>query len=551
MPGNKAPAEFCLYDETFPTYEETLCKSDTLSSRASSPKAESTYWSSTSESSESPEGSIISDMENEAERIANELDNMKITEIQAEEMMKEGADMRHVLQTAYKLKPKIGKKYKKGTKLSGQAVMTLLNFESYDEKAAEIDQKQRMARAWAQYERSLNKKGTWRPPPGFETLDDIIAKKINEEPGMPEYMVAYANGTNTLSLASDPMTLHDITVSCVSDTCRVFLQQMKNPTYVGLKNLEDELMTTYNLEPEKSLLRPIAQGSVLAVHSDDKWYRCQVVSYKSEDDTCEIKFVDHGGYTTVPASDLRQLKQDFLRLPFQAVEVYLAHVEPAKEEVHKDITAEVLFHGNISVQLMGMADDGIPMIQAYYYDGDYAELFSQEVINTCMVSVDTAKVVQSLQISEQQQTEIAILTETSQPINPTQVAPNNPTILPAPMSTEGYCHQPFVALANANRHIVPQVQQPFAYLYTDPNGFQQVYYLAAPLYYPTGPVMPQVSTGTPSELSFGSFDAEEFQSLTSGSASGSEAGDDTYKQLPSVPKQEDYENYYARFMVSQ
>jgi len=546
MPGNKAPVEFCLYDETFPSYEETLCKSDTLSSRASSPKSESTYWSSPSESSESPEGSIISDIETEAERIANELDNMKITEIQAEEMMKEGADMRHVLQTAYKMKPKLGKKFKKGTKLTGQAVMSLLNFESYDEKASEVDQKQRMARAWAQYERSINKNGTSRAPPGFESLDDIIAKKINEEQGMPEYMVAYANGTNTLSLAADPMTLHDITVSCVSDTCRVFLQQMKNPTFEGLKNLEYELMTTYSLEKSKPLLRPIAQGSVLGVSSDDKWYRCQVVSYNSAEDTCEIKFVDHGGYTTVPASDLRQLKQDFLRLPFQALEVYLAHVDTAKEEVHKDIAAEVLFHGNISVQLMGMADDGIPMIQAYYYDGDYAELFSQEVINTCMVSVDTAKVVNSLRISEH--TEININTSASQLTNPTLVAPNNPPMLSQPLSTGDYCHQPYVALANSNRQVVPQ---PLAYIFTDPNGFQQVYYLAAPMMYPNGPVLPQASTGTPSELSFGSFDAEEFQSLTNGSTSGSEAGDEAHRQKQSSqPKQEDYEHYYGRFMVS-
>merc|ERR1712013_584330 len=29
------------------------------------------------------------------------------------------------------------------------------------------------------------------------------------------------------------------------------------------------------------------------------------------------------------------------------------------------------------------ADDGVPMIQAYYYDGDYINIFTQEIINSC------------------------------------------------------------------------------------------------------------------------------------------------------------------------
>merc|ERR1719410_706822 len=217
MPGRKIPSEICNFSDDL-TFEENY-KADSVSSRSSSPKSilETDY--SVSESSESPEGSIISDYEIEAERIANELDNMKITEIQAEEMMKEGADMRHVLTAAWKLKPKISKKFKKGTKLSGNAVMKLLNFD-YNEQDAELDRHQRMSRAWAQYEKSLNsnKRSTRGAPPGFESLDEIIDRKLNKKQQKAEILVSYANGTNSLNLASEPIIVHDITMSCMVDS---------------------------------------------------------------------------------------------------------------------------------------------------------------------------------------------------------------------------------------------------------------------------------------------------------------------------------------------
>merc|ERR1711971_356990 len=329
------PLDVCDYSGDWTGAENY--KTESLSSRSSSPKSlteSSESWTSSplsiSEASESPEGSIISETENEADRIANDLDNMKITEIQAEEMMKEGADMRHVLKAAYQLKPKcIGKmKFKKGTKLNGRAVLSLLNFDKYKEKEEEDEQKQRMSRAWAEYEQRLNRGKGVKPPPGFENLDQVIAKKINAEVEEPEFLVSYANGTNTLTLASQPIVVHDVTVSCVVDSCRAFIQHMKNPTFEGLKNLENELLTTYSMEPAKDLLRPIAQGSVLGVFSDSKWYRCQVVSYNSKQDTCDVKFVDHGGYTTVPALPTHE---DFTGTPEELTVVPTQEEYPGQE----------------------------------------------------------------------------------------------------------------------------------------------------------------------------------------------------------------------------
>lgn len=42
----------------------------------------------------------------------------------------------------------------------------------------------------------------------------------------------------------------------------------------------------------------------------------------------DICYVDYGGYARVPASSLRQIRADFMTLPFQAVECVLANITP-------------------------------------------------------------------------------------------------------------------------------------------------------------------------------------------------------------------------------
>jgi len=557
MPGQKVPADMCSFSEEL-SFEENY-KADSVSSRSSSPKSilETDY--SVSESSESPEGSIISEFEIEAERIANDLDNMKITEIQAEEMMKEGADMRHVLQAAWKLKPKITKKFKKGIKLSGKAVVKLLNFE-YNDQDAELDRQQRMSRAWAQYEKSLNKRSSIRAPPGFENIDDIIARK-SKKSLKQECLVAYANGTNTLNLASEPIIVHDVTMSCMVDSCRGFIQQMKNPTFEGLANLEEEMLTTYSMEPTKELLRPIAHGSVVAVFTDDKWYRCQVVSYCSANDTCDIKFVDHGGYTTVPVSALRQLKADFLRLPFQAIEVYLAGVNRSEQEIQTDIASEILFHNNISIQMLGMADDGVPMVQAYYYDGDYLNTFTQDIIDACMTQIPSEEE-SSTQEGEEKAASIpesSWATEVEEEeakgeavVN--NIAPNAAEVVMVPQQhypTQYYCQETGAYYQTENCQ--PLVQQPtYAYVCQDQNGVNQVYYVAGPYFIPQ-PALPTTDLNSPnsdtssdSGISQGSSNHEDHvcHEEQSSAESGDESNDFINKPFEEWT-QEDYARYYG------
>lgn len=59
------------------------------------------------------------------------------------------------------------------------------------------------------------------------------------------------------------------------------------------------------------------------------WYRAQIISVDEKSNSCDVKFLDYGGYLSVDASSLRQIRGDFLMLPFQAIECYLANVVPA------------------------------------------------------------------------------------------------------------------------------------------------------------------------------------------------------------------------------
>ncbi len=42
------------------------------------------------------------------------------------------------------------------------------------------------------------------------------------------------------------------------------------------------------------------------------WYRAQSVAYYEESDEVLMRFDDYGGYSRMPASDLRQIRYDLL-----------------------------------------------------------------------------------------------------------------------------------------------------------------------------------------------------------------------------------------------
>ena len=61
-----------------------------------------------------------------------------------------------------------------------------------------------------------------------------------------------------------------------------------------------------------------------------RWHRAQIMSFMPDGVTAEIKLMDEGGYACIDTASLRQIREDFLYLPFQAAECYLANIAPSK-----------------------------------------------------------------------------------------------------------------------------------------------------------------------------------------------------------------------------
>ena len=109
--------------------------------------------------------------------------------------------------------------------------------------------------------------------------------------------------------------------------------------------------------------QPVVLNSVCAAPCEGGWYRCQIVSYDEENNSCDVKYLDYGGYASLSVDSLKQIRTDFLSLPFQAIEViihylslhlqhlplqcYLANIQPEDEENVSAFVLEELVSGQV------------------------------------------------------------------------------------------------------------------------------------------------------------------------------------------------------------
>ena len=97
----------------------------------------------------------------------------------------------------------------------------------------------------------------------------------------------------------------------------VFLQQPYHPTFHALERLDACMTKLYSSNQCPALPSPLPVNTVCVAAYEGGWYRCQVVSVDEAAQQCDIKYLDYGGYHTLPIDDLRQIRTDFLSLPFQ------------------------------------------------------------------------------------------------------------------------------------------------------------------------------------------------------------------------------------------
>lgn len=176
----------------------------------------------------------------------------------------------------------------------------------------------------------------------------------------------------------------EVIVSSMMSPGQVFLQQPTHPTYSSLPNLDNNMTSWYSQVEAPGILMP-QEGNLCAAPGVNGWYRAKVVSV-NEANECNVMFVDYGGYSRVPASYLRQIRGDYLTLPFQAQECYLANIAPhdgsdiwSKESIK---LFEELVRGHVlHAVIIGFAVNGVPLISLYKVQNGITICINEELVN--------------------------------------------------------------------------------------------------------------------------------------------------------------------------
>lgn len=171
-------------------------------------------------------------------------------------------------------------------------------------------------------EASLAKREPRIPPKSADGASKIVespkAEKMSPIPGQPE-------------------SPFEIYVSAMVDPSR-FWVQIVGPKATELDCLVEEMTEYYGKIENRALhvLDEVKEGDLVAATFlyDKKWYRAEVlkiIETESAETQAELYYVDYGDTDTVSCKDLYELRTDFLRLHFQAIECFLARVEPNGE----------------------------------------------------------------------------------------------------------------------------------------------------------------------------------------------------------------------------
>ncbi|XP_054857080.1 A-kinase anchor protein 1, mitochondrial [Eublepharis macularius] len=194
----------------------------------------------------------------------------------------------------------------------------------------------------------------------------------------------------------DGVTVEVIVVNQVN-AGHLFVQQHTHPTFHVLRSLDEQMYLCYSQPGIPTMPTPVEVGVVCAAPGmDGAWWRAQVVGYFKDAGEVEIRYVDYGGYERVKIDTLRQIRSDFVTLPFQGAEVLLDNIVPLPDEDHfsseADTAVSEMTRGTPLLAQVTNYDSvtGLPLIQLWSMMGD--ELVS---INRTMVERGFAKWIES------------------------------------------------------------------------------------------------------------------------------------------------------------
>ncbi|XP_041054253.1 A kinase (PRKA) anchor protein 1b [Carcharodon carcharias] len=168
----------------------------------------------------------------------------------------------------------------------------------------------------------------------------------------------------------------DVLVVNIVNAGHMFVQQHTHPTCHVLRNMDQQMFLLYSQPGIPTLTPPLEVGIICAAPAvDGAWWRAQVVAYFEETNEVEIRYVDYGGYERVKIEALRQIRSDFVSLPFQGTEVLLDNIMPLPGEDHFSEEAntamdEMTRGAALLAQVTGYDNTGVPLINLWSIVGD-------------------------------------------------------------------------------------------------------------------------------------------------------------------------------------
>ncbi|KAJ7995879.1 hypothetical protein DPEC_G00231290 [Dallia pectoralis] len=184
----------------------------------------------------------------------------------------------------------------------------------------------------------------------------------------------------------------EVTVVLVASGNYVFLQQHTHPTFHALYSLDQQMTLCYSHPGCPALPPPVEVGVICAAQMPEgAWWRAQVISYHGDSREVELRYVDYGGYERVNVDALRQIRSDFVSLPFQGSEVILENIAPLPGEEEFSAGAkcalEEMTHGlSVLAQVTNCHHSGIPLVQIWRREGQQLVSVNRALVDNGLCS---------------------------------------------------------------------------------------------------------------------------------------------------------------------
>ncbi|XP_033102199.1 A-kinase anchor protein 1, mitochondrial-like [Anneissia japonica] len=187
--------------------------------------------------------------------------------------------------------------------------------------------------------------------------------------------------------------VNDVYISNVVTACHVFVQQPLHPSFRALPHLQNCMSSCYSqIDATPPLPQPVDVGIICVALINESWCRAQVIAVHTDTDEIDVKLLDYGGYTRLDQACLRQIRSDFMSLPFQAVECYLAHIAPMEgEEGFSDTASKFLdelaqSYSFLEAEIVAYSEDGLPMLELFFTEQGQRKMINKELVERGLVS---------------------------------------------------------------------------------------------------------------------------------------------------------------------